>query len=172
MTPAELDRVVVRPIGLRDIEGFAACTAAVIAEREWLAHVEPFPIEETARFVARNIRTGNPQFVAELTGRIVGWCDVERSPVPVYAHRGTLGIGMLAEVRGHGLGLRLIEAALAACRTQAIEHVGLAVFARNARALALYRKAGFREIGRRPRGKKLDGHYDDVVLMDLALTGA
>ncbi len=168
---AERDRIVVRPIELRDIEGFAACTAAVIAEREWLAHVEPFPIEETARFVARNVRTGM-QFVAEQDDRIVGWCEVERSTIPVYAHRGTLGIGMLAEVRGRGLGLRLIEAALAAARAHGIEQAGLAVFARNTRAIALYRKAGFREIGRRPRGKKLDGQYDDIVLMDLAIDGA
>lgn len=171
MTPAEPDRVVVRPIGLRDIEGFAACVAAVIAEREWLAHLEPFPLPEAARFVAKNVGTGT-QLVAEIDGRIVGWCDVVRSTVPVFAHRGTLGMGLLPEVRGRGLGLRLIRATLEAARAAGIEQVTLHVFARNTRALALYRKAGFHEVGRQLRAKKLDGHYDDNVIMDIELSGA
>lgn len=158
-----------RPVELGDIEGFAECTAAVVAERQYLAHVDPFPIDETARFVAANIRHGNPQFVAADAGRIVGWCDIVRGALPVHRHRGTLGIGMLEAYRGKGLGLRLIEAALAAARARGFEHVGLVVYGRNTRAAAVYRKAGFREIGRRTRGKKLDGEYDDELLMELIL---
>jgi ribosomal protein S18 acetylase RimI-like enzyme len=161
--------VIVRPIELRDIGSFAACTMAVIEERVWLAHIEPFPIDETAKFVAFNLRTGNPQFVADDGGRTVGWCDVVRSTIPVYRHRGTLGVGVLADYRGQGLGMRLVHAALDAARAADIERVDLAVYGRNTRAVALYRKAGFREVGIRKDGKKLDGEYDDVVLMDIAL---
>jgi L-amino acid N-acyltransferase YncA len=167
-----MGHAVVRPIELADIAGFASCTAAVIAERSWLAHTEPFPLEETAGFVARNIRTGNPQFVAEDAGRIVGWCDVVRSTVPVYRHGGTLGIGVLASHRGQGLGRRLIAATLAAARAAGMERVDLAVYARNTRAAALYRAVGFRDLGVRRNGKKQDGQYDDVLLMDIALREA
>ncbi|MFO1311664.1 MAG: GNAT family N-acetyltransferase [Burkholderiales bacterium] len=160
---------VVRPIALADIEGFAACTAAVIAERAWLARVDAFPLEETARFVAHNIRTGNPQYVADAGGRIVGWCDVVRSSFAVHAHRGTLGMGLLAGYRGAGLGARLVAATVEAARGARFEQIDLAVFARNTRAIALYRRAGFRDVGIRRKGKKLDGEYDDVILMDLDL---
>jgi len=159
--------VAIRPIELSDIAGFSACTAAVVAERHYLAHVEPFPIDETAKFVALNIRTGNPQFVADDGGRVVGWCDIVRGSLPVHSHRGTLGIGMLAAHRGQGLGTRLMRATLDAARGKGFEHIGLVVYGRNTHAQALYRKAGFREIGRRTRGKKLDGQYDDEVLMEL-----
>ncbi len=164
-----LDDVVVRRIELRDIEGFAACVAAVIAERDWLARLAPFPLSESARFVAQNVQSGT-QLVAERDGRIVGWCDVVRSTPPVFAHRGTLGMGLLPEMRGLGLGLRLIRATLDAAREAGIEQVTLHVFARNTRALALYRKAGFREVGRHVRAKKLDGQYDDNVIMDIELS--
>jgi RimJ/RimL family protein N-acetyltransferase len=43
------------------------------------------------------------------------------------------------------------------------------VYAGNARAAALYRKAGFALEGTRVRGKKLDGEYDDVHMMGLLL---
>ncbi len=36
---------------------------------------------------------------------------------------------------------------------------------RNAAALALYRNVGFVEQGRKRGGRKLDGVYDDIVLM-------
>lgn len=76
---------------------------------------------------------------------------------------------MLAAYRGRGLGLRLIEATVDAARAAGLERVDLVVYGRNERAAALYRKAGFREIGRRERAKKLDGEYDDTVLMGMLL---
>jgi RimJ/RimL family protein N-acetyltransferase len=161
--------VTVRPIALIDIGGFSECTAAVIAERDFLAHTEPFPLEETAKHVAGNIRLGNPQFVADDAGCIVGWCDIVRSTVPVHRHSGSLGVGMLAAYRGRGLGLALIESTLEAARAAAFERVDLTVYRRNERAARLYRKAGFRDVGVRIRGKKLDGEYDDELLMQILL---
>jgi RimJ/RimL family protein N-acetyltransferase len=167
-----IDGIFVRPIDLRDIGGFSECVTAVVAERVYLAHIEPLPIDETAKFVALNIRVGNPQFVAEDDGRIVGWCDIVRSSVPVQRHCGSLGIGMLAAYRGRGLGLRLIETTVAAARAAGFERVDRVVYGRNERAAALYHKAGFVEIGRRTRAKKLDGEYDDTILMGMLLAQA
>jgi ribosomal protein S18 acetylase RimI-like enzyme len=155
----------IRPIGIADIEGFRACVAAVMREREYLAYQEPFPLVQTAAFVAANIETGNPQLVADDGGHIVGWCDIRRETVPIYAHEGMLGMGLLAEYRGRGLGERLIRAALDAARDAGFERVSLSVYARNARAVALYHRVGFVMEGTRVRGKKLDGKYDDVHMM-------
>jgi ribosomal protein S18 acetylase RimI-like enzyme len=167
-----MNSVVVRPIQLTDIGSFAECVAEVIAERDYLAWQERFPIESTARFVAQNIRLGNPQFVADDGGRVVGWCDILRSTVPVHQHCGSLGMGALAPYRERGLGTRLIVSALSAAREIGMERVDLVVYARNARAAALYRKFGFREVGRRTRGKKLDGEYDDEILMEFVFEKA
>ena len=41
------------------------------------------------------------------------------------------------------------------------------MFASNAHALALYEKLGFAREGVRKRARKLDGEYDDVVIMAL-----
>lgn len=167
-----LPGVVVRPIELRDIGSFAECTAAVIAERDYLAWQTPFPLESTAQFVAANIRTGNPQYVADDGGRIVGWCDIVRSDIPVHRHCGALGMGVLAQYREQGLGRRLIDATLTAARGAGFERVDLVVYARNSRAAALYRSTGFVDIGRRTRGKKLGCDYDDELLMGVVFDEA
>jgi ribosomal protein S18 acetylase RimI-like enzyme len=159
--------VVVRAITLADVAGFRTCVGAVMRERKYLAYLEPFPLAETASFVAGNLDSGNPHFVADDAGRIVGWCDVTRERVPTYAHEGMLGMGVLADYRGRGLGERLIRAALAAAAAAGFERVSLSVYGTNTRAAALYRKVGFVLEGTRVRGRKLDGVYDDVQMMAL-----
>ena len=155
----------VRPITLADVTGFRSCVGAVMRERKFLAYLEPFPLAETAAFVAGNIDKGNPQFVADDAGRIVGWCDICRETVPTYAHEGMLGMGVQEDYRGRGVGERLVRAALDAAADAGFERVALSVYASNTRAAALYRKAGFVHEGTRVRGRKLDGAYDDVHMM-------
>ena len=161
--------VVIRPIALADIEQFQQVTTVVMRERQYMAFVDGFPIDEAAAFVARNIRLGNPQLVADDGGRLAGWCDVRRETIPVYAHCGHLGMGLLPEYRGRGIGERLLRASIDAARGAGFERIELSVYARNTRAVALYRKVGFAHEGTRVRGKKLDGEYDDVHMMGMLL---
>jgi ribosomal protein S18 acetylase RimI-like enzyme len=160
-----VEGAVIRPIALGDIAGFRDCVSSVMRERQYLAFQEPFPLDQTAAFVAGNITSGNPHFVAIAGERIVGWCDIKRETAPIYAHDGMLGIGVLDEYRGSGLGERLLRTALDAARAARFERVSLSVYGRNARAVELYRKVGFLVEGTRVRGKKLDGEYDDVHMM-------
>jgi ribosomal protein S18 acetylase RimI-like enzyme len=164
---AGADAVVVRPIALGDVEGFRACVDAVMQERRWLAYVEAFSLSRTAAFVAGNLESGNPQYVADDGGRIVGWCDVCRESIPTYAHCGMLGMGVLPPYRGRGVGARLLAATLAAARERGFERVELSVYAHNTAAQALYRRAGFAHEGTRVRGRKLDGEYADIHMMGL-----
>lgn len=164
-----MSAVVIRPIELKDIEEFQHVTNEVMRERRYLAFVDGFPIDEAATFVARNIRLGNPQLVADDQGRVVGWCDIRRETIPVYAHVGHLGMGMLPAYRGRGIGERLLRASIDAARSAGFERIELSVYAANERAAALYRKVGFVMEGTRVRGKKLDGDYDDVHIMGMLL---
>jgi ribosomal protein S18 acetylase RimI-like enzyme len=171
VTPAAVDpgSVTIRPIALADIEAFAELTDLVMREPQFMAFLEGFPIDEAAAFVARNMRLGNPQLVADDAGRLVGWCDIRRETIPVYAHCGHLGMGLHRDYRGRGLGERLIRAALDAARAGGFERIELSVYGRNARAAALYRRVGFVHEGTRVRGKKVDGQYDDVHIMGMLL---
>jgi ribosomal protein S18 acetylase RimI-like enzyme len=158
-------QVVVRGITLADVAGYRACVGAVMRERKFLAYLEPFSFTQTATFVADNIDKGNPHYVAEDASGIVGWCDIQRENVPTYAHEGMLGMGLLPDYRGHGLGERLIRTALDAARGAGFERVSLSVYANNTRAMALYRRVGFVLEGTRVRGRKVDGAYDDIHMM-------
>jgi ribosomal protein S18 acetylase RimI-like enzyme len=64
---------------------------------------------------------------------VVGWCDIERYGREGFTHGGRLGIGMVPEARGRGLGRRLMLAAMDAARRQGMERIELEVFASNTR---------------------------------------
>jgi len=156
--------VVVRSIAFGDIPGFRDAVGAVAAERLYLARTSAFPLDAVARFVAANLAGGHPQYVADAGGEIVGWCDIHRCEQEVSRHVGVLGMGVLRAWRRRGIGRRLIVNTLAAARG-VFEQVQLDVYASNRHAIALYASVGFVEQGRKRRGRKLDGVYDDIVLM-------
>ena len=78
-------------------------------------------------------------------------------------------MGVIAGHRGRGLGRALVGAVIDAARRAGLEKIELSVYASNVPALSLYRSVGFVEEGRKVRGRKVDGRYDDVILMGLPL---
>jgi ribosomal protein S18 acetylase RimI-like enzyme len=80
-------------------------------------------------------------------------------------------MGLLPDYRGLGLGSRLMEITVEAARALGLEKVELVVYASNRSAINLYRKFGFEVEGRQRRKRKIDGVYDDQILMGLFLLG-
>jgi RimJ/RimL family protein N-acetyltransferase len=58
-----------------------------------------------------------------------------------------------------------MEAGIEAARRLGMERIELEVFASNTRAIALYERVGFVREGLKRRVRKIDGRYDDDVLM-------
>ena len=155
----------VRPIREEDIESFHATVDMVARERKFIARLEAPPIEQVRAFVRRNIEKGYPQFVAVNDRQVVGWCNIPPMAREVMAHVGDLFMGLKPEWRGQGLGERLLREALAAADTFGYRRIELGVFAGNARAAALYRKAGFVEEGIKRRAILIDDVFHDEIIM-------
>jgi putative acetyltransferase len=80
---------------------------------------------------------------------------------------GVLGIALLPQARGQGLGGRLMDAAIdKACR-QGITRIELTVRADNLRAKALYERKGFEVEGLCRRAFRVDDQYIDSYSMAL-----
>jgi putative acetyltransferase len=137
--------------------------AAVAAERDGIATEPPVDIEERAVLFAR--RTAG-SVVAVADGRVVGMLHVEIS------RHGFGELGMLVDRRwrGRGVGSALVAATANWARDQGLHKLSLEVFAHNTAAIALYRKAGFTEEGRRVRQyRRANGELWDSIVMGLAL---
>ena len=154
-----------RQIREEDIDAFYDTFSLVCRERRYLAFVEPPPIEQTRAFVRRNIEHGYPQLVAEVGGKIAGWCDITPPGRAVLDHVGILGIALHPDWRGQGLGERLMCQAVEAGWAFGFRRIELGVFAHNTRARALYRKLGFVEEGVRRNRIRINGAFHDEIMM-------
>lgn len=102
-----------------------------------------------------------PAFVAlDPLGNPLGAITVKPNDAEQPVRGWRIGIGVAPSARGQGVGQRLIECSLDFARQAGAEYVSLLVDPANTRAIALYRRVGFVDIG--PR--------DGVLAMRFALT--
>lgn len=160
-----MNQIQIKPISEADIEGFHSCLDAVASEQKFLGHLSAPPLKETRKWIMEAIEKGEIRLIAADGAQIVGWCDIETYEHEGFDHSGKLGMGVLKEYRRQGIGKQLLKEALAAARDRCLERVELDVYASNARAINLYKKFKFQVEGRKRRARKLDGTYDDIIVM-------
>lgn len=144
---------------------FHSALSFVAGERVYLEMVEPPPLEMVIAFQRELIEKKGPVFYAIDGERVVGWCDVFPFTNPRTSHRGRLGMGLLPEYRGQGIGSRLLSAVIEQARNFGLEKIELHVYTSNTGAIALYKKFGFEQEGLIKKYRKLDGEYFDSSVM-------
>jgi len=105
--------------------------------------------------------------VARAGERILGWAAL--SPVSsrcVYSGVAEVSVYVAACFTRRGIGRALLEALIALSEEHGIWTLQAGIFPENVASLALCRKCGFREVGRRERLGKLDGVWRDVLLLE------
>jgi RimJ/RimL family protein N-acetyltransferase len=159
----------ITPIAIADVESFRACLDEVAREGRFLALLTAPPIEHMRGFVAENIAKHVPQVVAKDGEVVVGWCDISPGWHDTLQHCGSLGMGLLREYRGRGIGGELLKACIEVAKERGITRVELETRADNEPALRLYRRLGFEYEGTKRRGMRVDGVYQDTIAMGLLL---
>ena len=164
--------VLIRLSRIEDAPAFSEAVTRVASEKRYLATVEGYTVEQTRSYLQRAAEGLLYQVVAEVNGRVIGACDISPRQGTGFTHVGVLGMFLLSEWRGRGIGRQLLEACLSAARNSGLERIELEVFADNEAALHLYETQGFVREGRKVHGRKFEGRYQDVLLMALALDPA
>ncbi len=131
-----------------------------------------FNEEEEAAFLEEKTNSTNEiEILALVEGRIVGTAGIGSIGKKVKVrHRAEFGISVLKEFWGLGIGGALTKACIKCAREAGYTQLELNAVSENNIALALYKKAGFVEFGRNPRGfnSKISG-YQEVLYMRLEL---
>jgi RimJ/RimL family protein N-acetyltransferase len=135
--------------------------AAVAEERDGIA-TEP-PVDVEARAAGWHL---DGTLVATHGDEVVGSIHVEAA-----SHgSGEVGMTVARGWRGRGVGSALMAAAVEWARERGLHKLSLGVFAHNAAGIALYRKFGFVEEGRRVKHyRRSSGELWDSIEMGLLL---
>ena len=160
----------VRSLCADDAEALSAFRNATYSETHFMAR---YPEEGASLEAMRNGLAGSESSalnfeVGAFAGeKLVGEFGVAQvRPHLKYRHRAGMGISVLKDYWGCGLGSYLMQLAIDQTRANGFEQLELGVFSDNTRAIHLYEKVGFERYGIQPRAFKLkDGTYRDEIIM-------
>ena len=102
---------------------------------------------------------------AEIDGRIVANGEIERGSYKETEHYGRLGLTIIPEFRGRGLGREMVRALLREARRRRLKRVQVEFLATNSAAVRTYRKAGFKKAGLLPGKVFRNGELIDSLIM-------
>ncbi len=155
------------PIAEEYSEGLRNAIDLVAKERRFFNFFEGFPLDETIEIVKNNIENDVAQFVAVDGEQVVGWCDIRpKGSSGIDNHIGGLGMGVLPEYRGKGIGKKLVLATLEKAKKQ-FTRIQLWVFEDNNPAFDLYKSVGFEVEGIGRNVAKMDGVYKSTHMMSI-----
>lgn len=150
-------------------DSFRDALDSVSRERMWLAFTEAPSYEHMRKFVSGLIMDNDIQVYAMHDNTVIGWCDITRKKRDVFSHTGSLGMGIIKQYRGMGLGARMMEEVIRQAKANGLEKICLEVYSHNTAGIALYKKFGFVQEGIKRKEVKMDGKYFDNVVMGLLL---
>jgi len=128
------------------------------------------PLEQEKQWIRSFLEKENSLLlIARQGGKILGNIDITGGKVEITKHTAVIGMGILKEWRNTGLGTALLNKGIEwAKQNPILELLWLQVFADNAAAIVIYKKAGFIIDGVQKRFfKAKDNIYYDNVIMRL-----
>ncbi|MBO9620429.1 MAG: GNAT family N-acetyltransferase [Niabella sp.] len=127
--------------------------------------------QEQAWIRSLNEKENGLLLVAVYNTKIIGSLDLRGELRSKVYQNATLGIALRKQWQQIGLGTALLQTAINWAQQKGIlKNIWLNVHATNERAIALYKKMGFKEAGLQPNYiKEADGSFTDNKLMGLAL---
>ncbi len=127
--------------------------------------------DKEARFINRFYKSENDIMLIACDGHVVvGNAIVERNRIDRYSHRAEISITVLKEYWSNGIGTNLMQRMICFAKDTGIEILYLEARRDNVRAINLYKKFGFSEIGIYKDFFKIDNRYYDAVLMMLKIS--
>ncbi len=131
-----------------------------------------FTVEQEAAFLANKEQSENEvQLCAIIEGKIVGTAGIDSLGNKYkIKHRADFGIAINKEYWGMGIGTQLSKACIECAKSAGYKQLEITCVSENNSAVSMYKKLGFSEYGRNPKGfySKYTG-FQELILMRLEL---
>ena len=130
-----------------------------------------YTADAEVKYIENVLDTDNAlMLVAVVDDRIVGILNFSGAARSRVRHHGEMGITVLREYWGLGIGTRLIETLIAWAKASGVvRKINLRTREDNARAIALYKRMGFVVEGTLTREFLVDGRFYSSLAMGLAV---
>ncbi len=168
------EKIVIRHINELDIDGVWNNFNEVVEEGIYLPVLFPVKSRFEKQSWYNNIKKEREICIVAVHPKlkspynILGQCEISSLDWDAATHVGSLGIIVQKKYRDLGIGFHIIDMAIRESKKlDNKEKIILSCFSNNKRALFLYKKLGFKMIGRREKQFYMDSNYYDEILMEL-----
>lgn len=164
-------KAILRSPSVLDAEDLIAYLKATSSETEYMIRYPEevnFTLEEEQEILSQSLKEKRRIMISAIVdGKIVGNAGLSCIDEKIkLRHRAGIGIAVLKEAWNLGIGTAILQEMLAIAGYMEYEQLELEVAESNGKAIALYRKMGFVEYGKRDRGFRFkDGSYENDILM-------
>ncbi len=150
---------------LQLIKSYHQCIEEIAKEKKYIARIHPIPFENFKNWQISIIEKDYPQYFAINDDEVIGFCNIFPKQTDAMHHVGELAMALLAAYRNQGIGTELLNNTIKNAKNQNLEKIQLEVFESNINAVKFYKKHHFIQEGLLTKGRKLDGKYDNILLM-------
>jgi len=145
-------KVKIREATLKDAEELRNVIKEYVERSEFIPYAEGefnLSIEEEEQWIQSFIDIPNGLLlIADIEGKIVGNLSLNANKREMLQHTAIIGIGMLKEYRGLGLGSIFFQETINWAKNySSLEFLSLETYATNKAGIALYKKFGFKQAG-------------------------
>jgi len=169
-------KVTLRVIRWEDLDGLLSFINSLVKEKQgdsrsglYAGFDKKVTREEEAEWLAQTlveIEAGEViNTVAEIDGKIIANGEVTRGRYKDTRRHGDMGLTMIGEYRGQGIGRMIIETLVRESRRAGLRTLDVEFLAENETARRAYQKGGFEQAGIIPRKVFRDGKYFDGLIM-------
>jgi phosphinothricin acetyltransferase len=152
-------KMMIRLAQIDDLPAIVDIYNQSIPSKQSTGDTQPVCVEERVSWFVEHLPDERPIFIAEVDGRVAGWCSLSAYRPGRAAFRFTAEISYYIAPAYHrqGIGTALIEHALEACSALQIRHLFAIVLEGNQGSCRLLEKMGFEKWGYLPRVADFDG---------------
>lgn len=140
-----------------DLETIVAIYNTTIVSRQVTADLEPITVADREGWLEEHQRIGHPIQVAISKGKIIAWFSFSTFyDRPAYQQTREISIYLAEQVRGQGLGKKLLSDAEKLAKAQNINVLLGFIFSHNTPSMKLFEHHGYQRWGELPKIAKLD----------------
>lgn len=159
----------IRTVRLSDATAIAEIYKYYVEQTTVSFEVDAPTADEMAERI-RTISAHHPYFVYEQDGRILGYCYVHPwKDREAYCHTMETTIYLVPEAKGQGIGTRLMQTLLDACRKCDYRALIACITAENEASVAFHKRFGFEQASYFKQVGQKFGRWLDVVDYELVL---
>lgn len=151
--------MIIRFAQMEDLPAIVDIYNQAIPSHRSTGDTQPLRVEDRLTWFEEHRPEKHPIFVAEVEGRVAGWCSLSayRPGRAAFRFAAEISYYIASAYHRQGIATALVEHALAACPALQIRHLFAIILENNQASLRLLEKMGFEQWGYLPRVANFDG---------------